>query len=139
MSADECLYAHIYAPLCDAITIRFVSEKDQVNPNHLEMSKMNLLIHLFPNPFHTGMQSQDAFVKFVGDIADLLPATEAGSRFARLFDIAKKSKLHDYLVLAGPLGAYLLYLAKDIGAHERTAMTLLLQACGDLWEKVIYM
>lgn len=70
----------------------------------------------------------------------MLPATEGGSRFARLFDIGKKSKLHDYFLLAGPIGAYMLYLAKDdIGDNERSAMTQTLQTCGELWEKVIFM
>lgn len=71
-------------------------------------------------------------------MAKELPTSDCGSRFARLFDIAKKSKLHDFFILAGPLGAYMLHLCEDVEEHQRTAMTLLLQACGDLWEKVIF-
>lgn len=88
----------------------------------------------------SGTASKDAFIKFVGQVSRLLPSSEGGSRFARLFDIGKKSKLHDYFLLAGPLGAYMLYLAKDdIGEKERIAMTQILLACGELWEKVIFM
>lgn len=28
--------------------------------------------------------------------------------------------------------------AEDLGDNQRAAMTLLLQACGDLWEKVLW-
>lgn len=85
----------------------------------------------------TGPASQAAFAAFVGRVAATLPASEAGSRFARLFEATKSSKVHDYFVLAGPIGAYMLHLARDIQAPQRTAITLLLQACGDLWEKEI--
>lgn len=88
---------------------------------------------------HAGNADRDAFIKYAKLISEVLPSSDAGSRFSRLFDIAKKSKLHDYFILAGPLGAYMLHMAKDIKEDQRTAMTLILQACGDLWEKVIYM
>ena len=84
-----------------------------------------------------GPASQAAIVAFLERIADVLPKSEAGSRFARLLEVTKSSKVHDYFVLAGPLGAYMLHLCRDINPEQRIAMTLLLQACGDLWEKVI--
>lgn len=113
--------------------------------NGCQVSKLGGECHpLSKNPPHAflfaGPASKNAFVKFVGEISRLLPATEGGSRFARLFDISKKSKLHDYFLLAGPLGAYLLHLAKgDIGDNERKAMTQTLLVCGELWEKVVFM
>lgn len=86
-----------------------------------------------------GKTSKEAFIKFAQQIAKLLPTSEAGSRFSRLFDVSKKSKYHDYFILAGPIGAYMLLLAADdLGGDQRTAMTLLLQVCGDLWEKVVW-
>lgn len=75
---------------------------------------------------------------FAQRVAAVLPASDAGSRFARLFESTKSSKVHDFFVLAGPLGAYMLHLCRDIKDEQRIAMTLLLQACGDLWEKVTY-
>lgn len=77
-------------------------------------------------------------IAFAKKVSEVLPATDCGSRFSRLFDVAKKSKMHDYFLLAGPIGAYMLHLCQDVSPDQRTAMTLLLQACGDLWEKVIF-
>lgn len=86
----------------------------------------------------TGNASRAACINFAQEVAKVLPTQDAGSRFARLFDVGKKSKMHDFFILAGPLGAYMLELCEDLGTEQRTAMTLVLQACGDLWEKVIF-
>lgn len=79
-----------------------------------------------------------ACIAFAQKVADVLPKQDCGSRFARLFDVAKKSKMHDMFILAGPIGAYMLHLCEDIEPEQQIAMTLILQACGDLWEKVIF-
>lgn len=77
------------------------------------------------------------FHKYAKLISTHLPAADAGSRFARVFETSKKHKMHDFFLFAGPLGAYLVHLARAIKPEQRTAYTLLYLACGDLWEKAI--
>lgn len=76
--------------------------------------------------------------KFAKEISQQLPAEDAGGRFAHIFEATKKHKMHDFFMFAGPLGAYLAHLARALPPEQRTAYTLLYQACGDLWEKVMY-
>lgn len=73
----------------------------------------------------------------MGRVAERLPASVAGSRVARMFDTSKGIKMHDVLLLAGPIGAYLMHLARALGAKQRTAITLMLNVIGELWAKVI--
>lgn len=73
----------------------------------------------------------------MGRVALHLPTSVAGSRVARMFDRSKGVKMHDALLLAGPIGSYLMHLARAMGANQRLAMTLMLNVIGELWAKVI--
>jgi hypothetical protein len=59
----------------------------------------------------------------------------AGSRFGRLLEASKASKMHDYLLLAGPIGA-LIVSAAELPEDESKAYTDLLHVLGDMWAKV---
>jgi hypothetical protein len=58
------------------------------------------------------------------------------SRLQRLTGAGKAAKTHTYFLLAGPIGSYVIASAR-LPERVQEAYLKLLQACGDLWEKVI--
>ncbi|EFJ39138.1 hypothetical protein VOLCADRAFT_101317 [Volvox carteri f. nagariensis] len=58
------------------------------------------------------------------------------SRLQRLTGAGKAAKTHTYFLLAGPIGLYVITSAR-FPEPVQEAYLRLLQACGDLWQKVL--
>jgi hypothetical protein len=78
-----------------------------------------------------GMTKVDQMLAF---LAAHLPSALAGQRLRRIMKGSKATKMHTYLLYAGPLGSRVtLESGQDAGPQEATVR--LLQAVGDVWDK----